>query len=38
MQSRTRDVEIKNNLTVTKGEGEGDNRRKKWKGKVPEHV
>ena len=33
-----RDMEIKHKLTVTRGEGEGDNRGKKGKGQVKEHV
>ena len=37
-QNRTRDIEIKNNLTVTRQEGEQDNRGKTGKGQVKEHV
>ena len=37
-QNRTRDMEIKNKLTVAGGEGEGDNGEKKRKGQVKEHV
>ena len=35
-QNRTRDMEIKNKLTVARGVGEGDNRKRK--GRVKEHV
>ena len=37
-QNRTRDMEIRNKLTVTRWEGEGDNEGKKGKGLVKEHV
>ena len=37
-QNRTRDMEIKDKLTVTRGEEGGDNRRKERKGQVKEHV
>ena len=37
-QNRTRDMEIKNKLTVTKAEGKGGNREKNGKGQVREHV
>ena len=33
-QNRTRDMEIRNKLTVVRGEGEGGNRRTKEKGLV----
>ena len=33
-----RDMEIKNNLTVTRVEGDGDNKGKKGKGQVKERV
>ena len=36
-QNRTRDLEIKNNLAVTRGEGEGGHRRKEEKGQAKEH-
>ena len=37
-QNRTRDMERRNKLTVTRWEGEGDNEGKKGKGLVKEHV
>ena len=37
-QNITRDTEIKNKLTVTRGAGEVDNRGKQGKGQVKDHV
>ena len=38
MQNRNRDIEIKNKLAVTRGEGEVDNRGKKSKGRQGTYI